>query len=179
MTNSSMECRLQLPQPQQLDPRQREIHDAILASRGNMDGPFLAWLFSPVFAGLAQKLGEFCRFNTSLSLLESELLILLVAAHFDCIGERQIHEPIAIAAGLPMAAAAAIHAKRTAMLEGERLALLQELTRQLLTTHRVKDDLYGRALALLGEQTLVETVGLIGYYTLVAMTLNTFEMHKS
>mgnify|MGYP003945563667 CR=1 FL=1 len=174
-----MKCRLPLSQPEQLDPRQREIYDAVLASRGNVDGPFLAWMFSPTFAGLAQKLGEFCRFRTSLSLLESELLILLVAARFDCVGERQIHEPIAVAAGLPTAAAAAISERRLAILEEPRLALLQELTLQLLITNRVRDELYMRALALLGEQALVETIGVIGYYTLVAMTLNAFEMSKA
>ncbi|GAC1317338.1 MAG: carboxymuconolactone decarboxylase family protein [Collimonas sp.] len=179
MPNSAMKCRLLLPQPEQLDSRQREIYDSILASRGNMDGPFLAWMFSPVFAGLAQKLGEFCRFRTSLSLLESELLILLVAARFDCVGERQIHEPIAVAAGLSADAATAVSERRPAMLEEPRLALLQELTLQLVTTNRVRDDLYARALSLLGEQTLVETIGVIGYYTLVAMTLNAFEMSKA
>jgi 4-carboxymuconolactone decarboxylase len=40
----------------------------------------------------------------------------------------------------------------------------------------VPDDLYRTASAELGVRPLVELVALIGYYTMVALTLNAFEI---
>jgi 4-carboxymuconolactone decarboxylase len=36
--------------------------------------------------------------------------------------------------------------------------------------------LYDEAIEMLGETGVVELVGLLGYYSLVSMTLNTFEV---
>ena len=84
-----MKSRLDLPSPEALGAEQKKIYEAIVATRGNVQGPFLAWLLSPGLAGPAQQLGAFCRYQTSLSLPESELLILYVAAHYNCLGDRK------------------------------------------------------------------------------------------
>ena len=127
-----MKSRLPLPAIEAFNPEQRGIFDAIMSTRGSIDGPFLAWLHSPKLADAAQNLGAFCRFGSSLDAAESELLILLVAAHYDCLAEQQIHEPIALASGLPLAAVEAIRARLVPLLDGERLRLLLELGAQLL-----------------------------------------------
>jgi 4-carboxymuconolactone decarboxylase len=171
-----MKSRLDLPEPASLDASQREVYDTILASRGSLDGPFLAWLHSPELAARASHLGAFCRFGTSLSLRESELLILSVAAHFDCLGEQQIHEPIAIRAGLAAADVERLRNRQVVVFEDERLAILGDLAGELLSRNRIEARTFDRALGLLGKKAMVETIGVIGYYTLVAMTLNAFEM---
>jgi 4-carboxymuconolactone decarboxylase len=106
-----MRARTTLPRPEDLSDAQRVVYDSILATRGNIDGPFLAWLNSPVLAGHAEKLGAFCRYETRLDRDQVELLILLVAARFRCNGEWAIHAPIALDAGVP---AAVIEATRGA-----------------------------------------------------------------
>ena len=171
-----MQSRIELPRAHDMDPQQQAIYQSVLDTRGNADGPFLAWLHSPGLAEPAQQLGAFCRYDTRLSLVESELLILCVAAHFRCDGEQQIHEPIAIQAGLPEAMVATLREGGWAHLESPRLALLQRLARQLLDDQRIDDATFEAGRRALGTQTLVEVVGLIGYYSLVAMTLNAFEM---
>jgi len=171
-----MKSRLQLPTPLRMDPAQRAIHDDIVRTRGNVSGPFLAWLLSPGLAQPAQQLGAFCRYNTSLSLQESELLILLVPAHHDCVGEQQIHEPIALQAGLSEEVIVAIRARGDIPEQGPRLDLLAVLARELLAHNRLGDEVYRRGVAQLGERTMVEAVGVIGYYALVAYTLNAFDM---
>jgi 4-carboxymuconolactone decarboxylase len=171
-----MQSRLHLPTPDEMTPAQRAIHDAVLRTRGNVQGPFLAWLLSPGLADPAQQLGAFCRYGTSLSLEESELLILLVAARYDCAGEQQIHEPIARKAGLADEVVAAIRARQPPPLESARLRLVAEVAGELLATSKIPDALYARAVAQLGETTLVELVGIVGYYALVAYTLNAFDM---
>ena len=44
---------------------------------------------------------------------------------------------------------------------------------ELHRNHSVSDATYARALAKFGEQGIVDMVGLNGYYTLIAMVLNT------
>ena len=77
-----------------------------------------------------------------------------------------------------MAAVEAIRARLAPPLEGERLSLLLELGAQLLRSHRLDEAMYLRGQALFGEKALVEIVGIIGYYTMVAYTLNAFGMVK-
>ena len=76
----SMQSRLNLPAPEEMREDQRVVLEDILATRGNLDGPFLAWTLSPGLANPAQQLGAFCRYHTQLDLVESELAILTTAA---------------------------------------------------------------------------------------------------
>jgi 4-carboxymuconolactone decarboxylase len=174
-----MRARIPLPDEPHLTAEQRRVRLAILESRRNLDGPFPAWLHSPELADLAQQLGAFCRYRTTLPMLESELLILCVAGQSRCIGEQQIHEPIARQAGLDDAVIEALRNGQRATLPTPRLQLLHDVAVQLLATHRIDDVLFAAALTEFGERMLVEIVGVIGYYTLAAQTLNAFEMQKS
>lgn len=159
-----------------MSPQQRSIFDDVLRTRGNAQGPFLAWLLNPRIAQPAQVLGATCRFHTSLLLQESELLILIVAAHYDCTGELQIHEPIARRAGIGEDLVAGIRSGARLELATSRLSVLAELARELLQTRRVSVLLFEKARQEFGEQCLVEIVATIGYYAFVAYTLNAFEM---
>ena len=156
---------------------QREIYQSILATRPSADGPFLAWLHSPGLASPAEKLGAYCRFGTALSQRETELLILLVAARYDCVGEWKIHAPIAAREGLSEAAIEAIRTHGRPELESERERLLCRLAQELLETHRISEEAFEAARELLGVPALVDAVGVVGYYAFVAMTLNAFEMY--
>jgi 4-carboxymuconolactone decarboxylase len=173
-----MKSRLSLPDPASFTPEQRAVYDSILSTRGNIEGPFLAWLHSPALASPAEKLGAFCRYGTVLSLVESELLILTVAGHHNCIGEQQIHEPIARKAGLSEDSVQALRRAGVPALTDARQEVLHALAHQLLSAHRIEPATYEKAVAAFGERGVVEAVGVIGYYTLVAHTLNAFEMSR-
>ena len=43
---------------------------------------------------------------------------------------------------------------------------------------RLSDDLYAEAKAALGERGLVDLIGILGYYTLISMTLNAFAVEN-
>lgn len=171
-----MKSRLPLPAIGQFDEAQRAVYDSILSTRGNLSGPFLAWMHSPEMASHAEKLGAFCRYKTLFSLVESELLILCVAARYQCLGEQQIHEPIALQAGLSAATIAKLRVSQVPALSDGRQQLIHQLATELLDSHRIDEALYRKGLSVLGERGMVELIGILGYYTLVAMTLNAFEM---
>jgi 4-carboxymuconolactone decarboxylase len=169
-----MTSRVPLVKYEQLSPAARDIYRSILKTRGNLDGPFLAWLYSPGLAAPAEALGAFCRYNTSLTAIESELLILLVAAHFRCIGEWQIHAPIASSAGLASAAIDAIRTGLSPRLSSLRLSVLHSFSNELLNRNRIDEASFDQAREMFGDRGCVEIAGVIGYYSFVAMTLNAF-----
>ncbi|WP_066254894.1 carboxymuconolactone decarboxylase family protein [Hydrogenophaga flava] len=174
-----MKSRLPLPDVNRLDPPQQAVYQSIMATRGNLSGPFLAWMHSPELASHAEKLGAFCRYQTGFALVESEMLILIVAARFRCIGEQQIHEPIAEQAGLSADQIAAIREQRPVRLATARLEMIHALAEELLESNRIGDGPYEEGVRELGVRGMVELVGIVGYYSLVAMTLNAFDMRMA
>jgi len=104
------------------------------------------------------------------------LLILCVAARYQCQGEQQIHEPIALKAGLSAQAVDCLRAGQLPTLADARQRLIYQLASELLHSNRIAESHYREGIALFGERGMVELVGIVGYYTLVAMTLNAFEM---
>jgi 4-carboxymuconolactone decarboxylase len=170
-------ARIGLPNPLDLPESDQNVIRSIVKTRGNLDGPFLAWLHSPEFARRAERLGAFCRYETQLSTIESEFLILSVAAHFRCIAEWQIHQPIALRAGLSANTIELIRTGGTFELSESRLQVLHAFASDLLSRHRIREEIFAIAKGEFSSKELVEIVGVLGYYTLVAMTLNSFEMH--
>jgi 4-carboxymuconolactone decarboxylase len=171
-----MISRIPFVDPERLSVAGQDVYASILQTRGNVEGPFLVWLHSPGLAGPAEKLGAFCRYNTSLAKVESELLILTVAAHFRCTGEWQIHAAIALGAGLDCASIDAIRTGSTPALRSFRLTVMHALAIELLRDNKISRATFAGARDELGDQGLVETVAVIGYYGFVAMTLNAFEI---
>ena len=162
-----------------MDDAQRSVLKDILAGpRGNLDGPFLAWIQSPELASHAQRLGAFCRYGTRLELRLTELAILFTAVWWQSQAEWQIHEPIARSAGLSDAVIEALHQHAVPPFTREDEHLVYRLGKTLYETRRIGDALYAQAIAAFGEPAVVELIGVFGYYALVAMTLNVFAVRR-
>jgi 4-carboxymuconolactone decarboxylase len=158
-------------------PEQKAVLDEILSGpRGNLDGPFLGWIHSPELAQHAQRLGAFCRYHTGLPLRLSELAILVTAVRWRAQAEWHIHYPIALGAGVREEDAEAIRAGRRPSFADADEALIYDFASELYDTKRVLDQTYAKAVERFGHQVTINLVGLLGYYALVAMTLNVFGM---
>lgn len=163
--------------PEAFSPEQRRVHDAIAAGpRGKVEGPLRVWLHSAGLADRAQALGAFCRYDTTLPPRLSELAILVTGAFWAAGFEWAVHAPIAARAGLDPAAIEAIRRGEAPAFAAEDERLVHDFALALHRDHRVPDALYARAQAVLGTQALVELVGLLGYYTLISMTINAFDV---
>ncbi|MBN3726954.1 carboxymuconolactone decarboxylase family protein [Burkholderia sp. Ac-20379] len=159
---------------------QRAVLDDILAGpRGNLNGPFLGWIHSPELAQHAQRLGAFCRYETGLPLRLSELAILVTAARWRSQAEWYIHLPIALQAGVPETVADAIQRGDAPVFDDADDALIHRFSTELYETQRVSDATYDAAVARFGAVVVINLVGLLGYYALVAMTLNVFGMRAN
>ncbi|MDA8049147.1 MAG: carboxymuconolactone decarboxylase family protein [Rhodospirillales bacterium] len=162
--------------PEKLDAAQRRVYDAVSAGpRGGVRGPVPFWLRSPGLADPAQRLGAFLRFESELPAKLRELAILVTARAATVQYEWLMHRPPAEKAGLSPAIIRAIAERAPPRFADPDESLTYDLASTLTGTGHIEDALYARGLARFGERGLVELVVLVGYYTMVAMTLNAFE----
>jgi 4-carboxymuconolactone decarboxylase len=132
------------------------------------------WLHRPGLANRAQALGQYCRYDSSLSPRLSELAILLMARTWMSEFEWWAHKPIALKAGVAEDVVEAIRTGREPAFVKEDERVIHEFLTELHATRNVPDELYQRAMAVLGKDQVVDLVGLAGYYTLISMTINVF-----
>lgn len=171
------EQRLSAPDPATYDPRQKEIHDAIAGGpRGGVRGPLAVWLHRPELAARAQELGRYCRYDTILGEKLSELAILVTGRVFGSEYEWQVHKGFALKAGLDPAVIEAIRLNQRPSFDDPRQEVVHDVARAAHETHHVDDALYARAVTVLGADALVDLVGLLGYYTLISLTINVFRI---
>lgn len=155
-----------------LDERQTRIHDAIVETRGDINGPFRVWLNSPEFADRVQQLGDLVRNHTKLDRRLTELVILVTARSWDCQLEWTLHEPLALEAGVDTAVVEIIRLGQLPEFEMQDERIVYDFASELLYNRFVQDRTFVAAREELGEAGVIDLIGLIGYYGLVAMTLN-------
>jgi 4-carboxymuconolactone decarboxylase len=141
-----------------------------------MSGPFYCYLHAPAFGELAQKLGAHCRFGTKIPPRLSEFAILVTAQHWKSQYEWSAHAPIAERQGVKPQTVRDLRAGRAPKAAPKDEMAIYDFVKELYKVKRVSDRNYRRVQALLGDTGTVELVGLLGYYAMVAMTLDTFRM---
>ena len=159
--------------PDQMSPAQRQAADAIASGpRKSLSGPFNAWLRSPDLADRLQKVGEYIRFHSSVPRKLNEFAILITARAWDAEFEWYAHYPLALQAGLePGVAKDLAEGRRPAAMTADEAVVYDFLT-ELRRDRRVGDATFAGAKALLGDQGVIDLIGVAGYYDAVSMTLN-------
>jgi len=164
--------------PKTLTEGQREVYEAMVAGpRGAVVGPFHPLLRSPELCYRAQALGAYLRFDSALPPRLSELAILVTARFWSAQFEWHEHAKFAAKGGLSDAAIEAIRVgdDPSDTLKADEKAVYAFAV-ALHTHHIVDDNAYTEAMVQLGEAGVTDLVGLLGYYTLISMVLNTFEV---
>ena len=163
--------------PAEMTPAQQRVRDQIIAGkRGRFGGSFELLIRAPEICGLASQLGEHLRWGTSLPDRLSELAIITTARFWRAQYEWYAHAPLAEKAGVPKAAIEAIRTNGAPLFAAKDETLVHRICSEIFRTQRLSDDSFNQAIAALGEQGLVEVIAIIGYYTLIANTLNLFEV---
>jgi 4-carboxymuconolactone decarboxylase len=136
------------------------------------DGPFAIMLKSPEMANGMIELFEYYRFKSRLDPRLRELATLIVAREWTAQFEWWAHRPAAERAGLDAAVIADLRlGKRPATMASDE-ATVYDFVVAMLRRHAVDDALFGRAMALLGEERLVDLITLVGEYLKVSLILN-------
>lgn len=166
-------ARIPLPAVADVTPAQRAIHDKVVSGpRGRMIGPLRAAIHSPELAGVWSDLGEFLRYKTCLPPRLNELAIITAGRRWTAQVEWWVHARTALEAGVPGAAVEAIRDLKSPAFDQRRDYEVYEFARELQVTGRVSDATYAAILERWGARGAVELTAVIGYYTMVAMTLN-------
>lgn len=168
-----MSTRISLPDEGALTPEQSEIvADVLGGRRGELVGPLRAALHSPELARRWSRLGEFLRFDTVLDPALSEMVILMVARRWNCELEWAIHKKAALQAGLDEQGIDAICDGRIPALREKSFEAVYAYTARILNTGTVCEMRHAAVVRHLGERGVVELTALMGYYIMVAITLN-------
>ena len=159
---------------------QRELMDKIRSGpRGKSvtpRGPFAVWLHAPEFGQLAQALGGHCRYKTGVPARLSEFAILCTARLWKAQYEWFAHEPPALAAGVKPKTVQDLRAGRVPKSAAKDERAIYDFIQEIYKKRRVSDRTFKRVQGILGDAATVELVGILGYYVMISMTLNVFQM---
>ncbi|HYR36896.1 MAG TPA: carboxymuconolactone decarboxylase family protein [Burkholderiales bacterium] len=165
--------RMPLLDPAAMNDAQRTAAQALAAGpRGGVKGPFIALLRSPELMDRLQQVGEYLRFHSALEPRISEFLMLVVSRAWTQQFEWAVHAPLALKAGVaPQAVDSLAEGRRPEGMAKDE-ALAYDFCDELLRTKGVSDATYRAAMDQFGERGVIDTLGVIGYFTTVSMVLN-------
>ncbi|HAQ44245.1 MAG TPA: hypothetical protein DCQ67_09750 [Acidimicrobiaceae bacterium] len=173
--------RLDIPKGDDLDEAQQALRDAVVGSRKGLGaevwgrGPFGVWQSAPNVGHPALDLGAAVRFRTGLSPDVREVAICTVGVHYKAKFEFAAHRAIGIEAGLDPEALDRLAAGENPGWVGD-LELAHRYTATLLADHRVSSELHDEMVGSFSNSGAVELVTTVGYYCLICLTLNAFEV---
>ena len=159
--------------PDKYSDAQRKAAEEFAGGRGyDVRGPFVPLLRSPEVMLRAKAMGDHLRFKSTLAPRLSEMIILITAREWTQQYEWVAHYDIAMKAGLrPEIVGAIADARRPVGMAGDEEAAY-DMSIEIQRTKRVSDATWNKALAEFGEQGVIDLLGINGYYTFLAMTMN-------
>lgn len=144
--------------------------------RSKLPAPLKAWLYRPELARRGQSLGAYTRYGTCLPSNLSELAILVTARHWLSDFEWYAHKREALSAGVSTTIIDSIEADKSPEFEDDESACVYALLRELYEFRSLAEASYLHGLSVLGRDGMIDLVAIAGYYSLVAMTLNVFDI---
>ena len=162
----------------QVPAKDHATFDSIVASRGAVQGPFVAFMHSPEVAGRVAHLGAYVRFEGSLDMRVRVLAAMTVAREFEGMYVWGAQSGGARRQGVPESTITAIRENHSRGIPPED-AQIVEFTRQLLRKHRVDEPLFTAVQSRFGNDELIQLTTAIGYYSMLAMTVNACELEAA
>ena len=162
-----------------LKPEDQKIYDDIAQSRGVVGGPWKALLHSPEMAYRTMHLGSYVRFESSLDHKVIEFAALVSARELDCKHEWAAHVNHAQKAGISLDTIRAVYQKQGAETFSSEDAQLVSFVREMIHNHRVSEPTFQAIHGRFGDKGMVELSATIGYYAMLACTLNTFDVYTA
>ncbi len=152
-----------------------EAYDRVASFRGGaVSGPYGILLHSPELAERAAALGQFVRWSSDLTPAQRETAIITAARHWDADLMWGSHVRLAREADVRDEVIAAVGSRADLDTLAEDEAAIVGYVRELLGDNRVEQRTFEALRGLVGDAGIVDLTGLVGYYAMVAFTLNAF-----
>lgn len=145
------------------------------SNRDSLSGPFNIWMRSPGLAETMTGLSNFLRYQSALSPRVQELVTLIVAQRNGAAYAWVNHLGYAKKSGLSAAVIAALEKGQRPDFDADLDDAVFDFTTELLDTRSVGDAAYQAVLSHFGEAGTVELVSQIGFYVMIALSLNAFQ----
>jgi len=162
--------------PEELTAEQKRIFDQLTAGRGRILGPYKIWIHSPTVASGMEQIGTFLNKRSSLSTREVEIVILLVAQHWNGEYVKQAHIRAGKAAGLSQEIIDAVLAGRDPKLTDPHERAVHRFAASLIAGSKLSDTDFAEVESVLGRPGIAEVLVLIGYYTSVALGMKVHQV---
>ena len=167
-----------LKSPDELSGEARRIAEKIVDTRQSLDGPFSVWMHAPDWAERVAHLGTLVRWEGTLDLRTRTLAALVVGRHFQAQYVWGIQGVIGAERNIPRSTIDAIRDNRSDGVPSEDLQII-DFARQLLRKNRIDEPLALAVMARLGADQYVQLTTCIGYYAMLAMTVNGVELEPN
>ncbi len=151
-------------------------HGGLAGADGALIGPFNALFLSPTLGDAIQKLGASVRYNNSLPPDLLEVAICTMGGHWRANFEFWAHARLAKNAGVSEGAIDAIRDGERPYFGNDQQQAVYEFGRELIEGQRVSDETYETLKGMIGESGVFEVASVMGYYALVSIGLNTFNV---
>src|SRR6266852_4469786 len=162
----------------QVPAKDHAVFDSIVASRGAIQGPFTMFLHAPEVSERVAHLGAYVRFEGSLDMRVRVLAAMTAAREFEAVYVWGAQTGGARRQGVPETTIAAIRDNHSRGIPAED-AQIVEFTRALLRKHRVDDAAFKAMQSRFGNDQLIQLTTAIGYYSMLAMTVNACELEAA
>ena len=158
-----------------MSEEQAAIYDEILANGGRLGGPYMAYIRIPRFMKLNQEMGNYLRSNTLAPRLR-QLAAIIVIRHWGAKFAWAMNARDAIEKGVSLDIVAAINHRQRPEFQKADEEVVHDLVSELLASKLISDKTYARASDTLGEESLVDLVATVGFFSMVSMTLVSFDI---
>jgi 4-carboxymuconolactone decarboxylase len=161
----------------EMAPAMKQAYDFTRELRGLVPGPHKIWLANPTLSTTIVPTGAYFQRESTLSKGEIEIVTVLITARWRSAYATYEHEIIAERDGhLSAAQVEALIAGLPTSFADPREQVVYELASALVAPRIVPLGLYRRAEDLLGAAGIVDVAVLLGWFTMVCMTLSAFDV---
>jgi 4-carboxymuconolactone decarboxylase len=161
-----------IPTEKMTAAQQKVAAEIAAGPRGKVEGPYWPIIRSPGLTEVLQEVGAYYRYRCPLDRKINEMAALMAARSWSQQFEWDVHILQALDAGLKKDIALAIAEGRRPAGMAEDEAILHDFVTELLASKGVSDETYVRSVAKFGEPGIIDIVGIVGYYTMLAMIMN-------
>lgn len=161
----------------EMEPPMKRAYDFTRELRGLVPGPHKIWLANPTLSTTIVPTGAYFQQHSTLSKAEIEIATLVVTARWRSAYATYEHEIIAERDGRldPRRVEALIGGLPTSF-DDPREQVVYEVASALINARVLPTGLYRRARDLLGDAGIVDVAVLLGWFTMVCMTLGAFDV---
>jgi 4-carboxymuconolactone decarboxylase len=154
------------------DLQKKYAEEIIKGPRGALYGPFIPLIRSPELMDRSQRIGEYLRYKSAIGTKLTEFVIMIVARQWTQQVIWAIHEPIVLKQGVSPEIIKAIADGRRPVGMSDDEEMLYNFCTELHTNKSITDATYDKVLKRFGEQGVIDTLGINGYYSMIAMVMN-------